>query len=191
MKKYVCTSAEVVIDPTMSKNTYLRLTFAPKMDANMNVFAQVIQRNVVIVLSGGFFTADRKPDIPRNTQWAKTVAPTLQGQETDMEDFECPIEPYYRLDAAGNITGSVLNSMTITSFAQLDASGEIQPVYSWDALKRQAANRLANGTSMYKTVAAIEAEKEAEKQLSGIAGGVENQSPNPFAGVAGVSSPLM
>lgn len=177
MKKYLCESAEIVTDPQGVKNPYVKLTFVDPQQDNNDPFA-VLERKITIVISGGFFTADNQPDKARNYEWCKENAPKFKSAQTDLHEFSVQVEPYYLLGADGKPKGNPLTNIGITTFAKKDESGNIVPRFTTESgLQRNAANRLANGTTMYVTLAALQAEKAVERQIGGITEGVSD----PFA----------
>lgn len=192
MKEYLCESAEIVVDAEKKKNPYIRLTFTDAtLDVTNNPFA-ALAKKVVIVVSGGFFTADNKPDMAKNFEWCQKMAPLFKGQKTLLHEFQVTVEPYYKLDGSGQPTGGVLTTIGVTTFAQAGADGQPIPLLGETSVNNQGRNRLANGTTMYKTVAQIEAEKQIAAQIGGVS--VPTQQPtqqtpvNPFANVGEVAS---
>ena len=190
MKDYLCESAEIVVDPEKKKNPYIRLTFTDAtLDVTSNPFA-ALAKKVVIVVSGGFFTADNKPDMAKNFDWCQKMAPLFKGQKTLLHEFQVTVEPYYKLGADGQPTGGVLTTIGVTTFAQAGADGQPIPLLGETSVNNQGRNRLANGVAMYKTVAQIEAEKQIAAQIGGVSVPPTQQtSVNPFANVGEVSNP--
>lgn len=190
MKPYLCQSVELVNEP--EKNPYLRLTFVDEETAkNDDPFIAILGRKkVTIVVSGGFFT-NGQPDKTKNLQWCQVVQPKFQGQIAQLEEFECEVEPYYTLNAKGEPNSSLLNKMTITTFCVTNVEGKIEPLFGWNNLNRQAASRLKNGTTMYKTKAQVDAEQMVAAQAAQV-NNVQMQpqaqpqavpQANPFANV--------
>lgn len=190
MKEYLCESAEIVMDVEKKKNPYIRLTFADAtIDIENDPFAAALVKKVVIVVSGGFFTADNKPDMAKNYDWCQKMAPIFEGRKTLLHEFQVTVEPYYKLGADGQPTGGVLTTIGVTTFAQAGADGQPIPLLGEASVNNQGRNRLANGTSMYKTVAQIEAEKQIAAQIGGVSVLPQQPPVNPFANVGEVSNP--
>ena len=169
MELYVCNQCELISDSEGKKNPYLRLTFNKKANANATDPFARLERGVVIVLSGGFFDANNKPDLKKNYDWCKQNQTVFQGAETMLHEFMVETEPYYSL-VNGKPTGDAKTSIGITTFAMKNEAGEVVPRFASESqMRRNAASRIANGTNMYVTVAQLEAQKAIDSQIDGVA----------------------
>ena len=185
MELYVCNQCELVSDSEGKKNPYLRLTFNKKANANASDPFARLEHGVVIVLSGGFFDANNKPDMKKNYDWCKQNQSVFQGAETMLHEFMVETEPYYSL-VNGKPTGEAKTSIGITTFATKSDSGEIVPRFASESqMRRNAASRIANGTNMYVTAAQLEAQKAVDSQIDGVAtdafAGSGASEGNPYA----------
>ena len=95
MELYVCNQCELISDSEGKKNPYLRLTFNKKANANASDPFARLERGVVIVLSGGYFDSNNKPDLKKNYDWCKQNQSVFQGAETMLHEFMVETEPYY------------------------------------------------------------------------------------------------
>ena len=185
MELYVCNQCELISDSEGKKNPYLRLTFNKKANSNASDPFARLERGVVIVLSGGYFDSNNKPDLKKNFEWCKQNQSVFQGAETMLHEFMVETEPYYSL-VNGKPTGEAKTSIGITTFATKNDAGEIVPRFASESqMRRNAASRIANGTNMYITAAQLEAEKAIDSQIDGVSNdafaGSGASEGNPYA----------
>lgn len=185
MELYVCNQCELISDSEGKKNPYLRLTFNKKANSNASDPFARLERGVVIVLSGGYFDANNKPDLKKNYDWCKQNQSVFQGAETMLHEFMVETEPYYNL-VNGKPTGDAKTSIGITTFAMKNEAGEVVPRFASESqMRRNAASRIANGTNMYVTAAQLEAQKAIDSQIDGVTtdafAGSGASEGNPYA----------
>lgn len=169
MMTYVCTTATLVNEA--NKNPFLRLVFKEEGD---DLIDQQNGQTINMVISGGVFTADNKPDYAANLKWCQDNADKLVGLKKQIEGFEIPCEPIIRFNREGkpvvDSTGKtkVFGTVTVYQFAKLDAiTGEIVPLGGMERLKNQAV-RLIQRSSGIKTVAEVKAAQVAKKAAEAI-----------------------
>lgn len=190
--RYICESAEVVNQA--DKNPYIQLTFKSHVNSVGQIFIANSVPTVRMAMSGGYFTADNKPDKTKNLAWCQENAPKMQGQEAEIERIPVECEPYYRItenklvrDAEGKPI--VFTEIGVNCIMYLDeATGEYRPAMSESQLKRQAV-RMVNTLSGYKTVASYNQQLAAKQKVAEAAATVQ-QPANPFTQGNGIIDDL-
>ena len=186
--RYICESAEIINQA--DKNQYIQLTFKSHVNSVGQIFIANSVPTVRMAMSGGYFTADNKPDKAKNLQWCRDNAPLMQGQEAEIERIPVECEPYYRItenklvkDAEGKPI--VFTEIGVNCIMYLDeATGEYRPAMSESQLKRQAV-RMVNTLSGYKTVASYKQQlaakqKAAEAIAAAQQAATQQTQQNPF-----------
>ena len=146
----------------------MRLTFNKKANSNASDPFARLERGVVIVLSGGYFDSNNKPDLKKNFEWCKQNQSVFQGAETMLHEFMVETEPYYSL-VNGKPTGDAKTSIGITTFATKNDTGEIVPRFASESqMRRNAASRISDGTNIFITAAQLESQKSVDSQIDGV-----------------------
>lgn len=181
--RYICESAEIINQA--DKNPYIQLTFKSHVNSVGQIFIANSVPTVRMAMSGGYFTADNKPDKAKNLKWCQDNAPLMQGQEAEIERIPVECEPYYRItenklvkDAEGKPI--IYTEIGVNCIMYLDeVTGEYRPAMSESQLKRQAI-RMVNTLSGYKTVASYNQQLAAKQKAEAIAATQQAQQTNPF-----------
>lgn len=191
--RYICESAEIINQ--VDKNPFIQLTFKSNVDSVGKIFIANSVPTVRMAMSGGYFTADNKPDRAKNLKWCQDNAPLMQGQEAEIERISVPCEPYYRItenklvkDAEGKPI--IFTEIGVNCIMYLDeATGEYRPAMSESQLKQQAV-RMVNTMSGYKTVASYNQQLAAKQKAAEAATAMQQQQTNPFTQGNGVIDDL-
>lgn len=178
--RYICEAAEIISQT--DKNPYIQLTFKSHVNSVGQIFIANSVPTVRMAMSGGYFTADNKPDKAKNLKWCQDNAPLMQGQEAEIERISVECEPHYRItenklvkDAEGKPI--IYTEIGVNCIMYLDeVTGEYRPAMSESQLKRQAV-RMVNTLSGYKTVASYNQQLAAKQKAEAIAA---TQQTNPF-----------